>query len=241
MSQEEHCGAGPIPLELNTVRLEEGLVGDDLTVLKVGVLEHLGEAGPALRPGDIGHDVEALGGALGHAVVGHLRHVDLVGDGLEAVVLVELNLVVDHPGADLLLTAPLGTPPGHFLLEETLHFLPGLDVPEVKVGLGLLALDDGVLLPGGQEGASRGPGETANLQSVAVIRIEEERQTTDVLSLHHTKYSAYLGLCNVEHHLPLALPKSGHLDAVHVGPGEAGPVPAPGEHLHAPAQVWAEA
>ena len=46
-----------------------------------------------------------------------------------------------------------------------------------------------------------------------------------MLSLHHTKYSAYLGLCNVEHHLPLALPKSGHLDAVHVGPGEAGEGP----------------
>ena len=171
LSKQEHCVAGTIPLELNTVRLEERLVGDDLTVLKVGVLEHLGEARPALRPGNIRHHVETLGGALGHAVVGHLGHVDLLSDGQEAVVLVELNFVVDHPGADLLLAAPLRTPPGHFLLEETLHLLPSLGVPEVKVGLRLLALDDGVLLPGGQERTQGRPGQTDNLNNRFLFRI----------------------------------------------------------------------
>ena len=45
-----------------------------------------------------------------HYKIGDLGHVDLVGDGLEVAVLIELDLVVDHPGADLLVTAPLGAP-----------------------------------------------------------------------------------------------------------------------------------
>ena len=143
--------------------MEKGLVGDDLAVIKVRVVEHLGEARAALGPGDVGHHVEALGGALGHAVVGHFGHVDLVSDGLEVVVFVELNLIVDHPGADLLLAAPLGAPTRHFLLEETLHLLPSLGVPEVKVGLRLLSLDDSVLLPGGQERSQGRPGQTYDL------------------------------------------------------------------------------
>ena len=169
LCQQQHGVARPVPLELHAVCLEEGLVGDHLVVFEVWIQIHLGEARTALGSGHVRHHVDCLGGAVGHAVVGHFCHVDLVGDGLEGVVLVELDLVVDHPGADLLVAAPLWTPARHLLLEKALNLLAGVGVPQVKVRLGLLPLDDGVLLPGGQEGASRGPGETANLQSVAVM------------------------------------------------------------------------
>ena len=113
---------------------------------------------------------------MGHAVVGHLGHVDLVGDGLEAVVLVELNLVIDHPGADLLVAAPLRTPAEHLLLEEALDLLSGVGVPEVEVGLGLLPLYDGVLLPGGEEGSRRGPGEATHLRRGQTLVIGSDQK-----------------------------------------------------------------
>ena len=107
--------------------------------------------------------MEVLGGTMSHAVVCHLCHVDLVANGGKVVVLVELDLVVDHPRADLLVTGPLGTPTRHLLLEEALDLETSLGVPQVEVGLRLLALDHCILLPGGQQRASRRPGETYNL------------------------------------------------------------------------------
>ena len=77
--------------------LRKELYQSDLSVGKVGILIHLGEAGRPLGPGDVGDDMEVLGAALGHAVVGNLGHVDLVSDGLETVVFIKLDLIVHHP------------------------------------------------------------------------------------------------------------------------------------------------
>ena len=47
----------------------------------------------------------------------------LVGDGAEVVVLVELDLVVNHPGADGLVRVPDRTPEPQLLLKEGLNLL----------------------------------------------------------------------------------------------------------------------
>ena len=51
----------------------------------------------------------------------------------------------------------------------------------------------------------------------------------------------HLGLWDLMNHTPLALAEPGHLHRAHVGPGQALPVPAPGEDLDTLAGVWAEA
>ena len=52
---------------------------------------------------------------------------------------------------------------------------------------------------------------------------------------------SYLGLWQVVHNVPLPLVEPRHLDAGHVGPGQTGPLPAPGEDLHTLAGVGTEA
>ena len=54
-------------------------------------------------------------------------------------------------------------------------------------------------------------------------------------------YYLYLGLWKVVDNVPLPLTEPRNLDAGHVGPGQTGPLPAPGEHLHTLGGVGGEA
>ena len=54
-------------------------------------------------------------------------------------------------------------------------------------------------------------------------------------------YYLYLGLWKIVDNVPLPLTEPRNLDAGHVGPGQTGPLPAPGEHLHTLGGVGGEA